>query len=148
MAVFWNQSVVDGIRDWIGGRVAESAGLLMDGAKDAVSYQGHIRPPVFSRANEYPFRQSGELQESITIKAGADPLQWFVVSDAVDSNTGEHYSAEVEKGHWWDGWAFDWEHGNERVKVTMAHQVEARPFMRLAVDEFGPQVFELFKSGK
>ncbi len=130
--MFWNDDVVAKVDALLAERckvlainfsAAVIAGLTLT--------QGHIRPPIFSEAGEYPFMQTHGLANSIKVSQNS-PLSYTVYSDAVDVNTGKHYSSLVEHGYYWDGWAIDWEHGNKPKKFS-AHWVEQRPFMRLTV---------------
>lgn len=137
-------AVAEELTDFLSARVQRAGKFLAGYIKLQIGVQGSISPLVVSSPQEYPLRQSGELQKSIASGPGEYPLQAVVVSDAVDQNIhpGYHYSADVEFGHWWDGWAYDWNTGRI-LKVAKAHVVEPRPYMRRGLRECHQAIFDI-----
>ncbi len=113
-----------------------------------MSNQGSVVPFVASSPAEYPYNWDGVLAASIKAMEGDHPLQWVVLSDAVDTklNVGHHFSGEEEFGHWWDGWAWNWQTG-KIVKVAPAHEVAPRPFMRRGLAESHDQIYSIMSGG-
>lgn len=147
--MFWNGDIItEELTDFLAKRVAASGEYLRDYIKDKLSVQGSVVPFVASSPSEYPYRWGPELQDSIVSGAGDHPLQAVVASDAVDMNlhVGHHFSADEEFGHWWDGWAYDFETG-KIVKVAEAHEVSPRPFMRRGLAEATPNIVSIIATG-
>lgn len=117
------------------------AEFLAERAKEELSTKGSIVPLVVSEPYDYPFMQTGELRESITvINPNYEGDAVYVSSAAVDHhvNPGHVYSADVEFGHWWDGWAYDSADGRVKM-VSYPHHVLPRPFMRLTLAGYGAE---------
>lgn len=144
-AVMDNEAAVaEELTEFLSARLLRAAKYVAGYIKLQISTQGSITPLVVSGPWEYPFRQTGELQQSIKSGEGDHPLQAVVVSDAVDQHLhpGHHYSAEVEFGHWWDGWAWDWKTGRI-LQVSRPHVVQPRPYMRRGLRECHEAIFDI-----
>jgi len=141
---------------WRGARVRrELEAFLSLRVQRAIKYlQGYIKlniganvgsvvPFVASKPGEWPYKWDGVLYDSIETEMETRLLGW-VVSDAVDEHVhpGHHFSAEEEYGHFWDGWAWDFQ-TNRIVKVAEPHWVEARPFMRRGLEECKEAIFTI-----
>jgi hypothetical protein len=109
---------------------------------------GSVVPFVASSPGEYPYLWDGTLRDSVQYAADANPLRGWIVSDAVDKHVhpGHHFSADEEFGHFWDGWAWDFQTG-KIVKVAPPHEVAPRPFLRRGLAECASAVLQIISRG-
>lgn len=147
----WNGArVTRELDDFLGDRVRMAALYLTGYIRANLAMNvGSVQPFVASKAGEWPYLWDGTLRDSVHYAPGPTPLIAYVGSDAVDQHVhpGYHFSADEEFGHWWDGWAWNWETGKV-VKVAPAHEVEPRPFLRRGLHETTATLVQILTTGQ
>lgn len=141
----WNgDKITRELRTFLKARTLRAAKYVAGYIRINLGKQGSVVPFVASKPFEYPYKWGPELQNSIKAMPGNSPLQAVVLSDAVDMNlnVGHHFSGDEEFGHWWDGWAYDFQTGRI-VKVAPAHEVAPRPFLRRGLRECRDAVYTI-----
>jgi hypothetical protein len=98
--------------------------------RDSLSVQGSVVPFVVSRPGEPPYNWDNRMIEGIGyfISESTSTMTITFVSNAFD-DSGRNFAADEEGGHWWDGWAQDFEDNYRWVKISEPHEVAPRPYM-------------------
>ncbi len=105
-----------------------------------LSEEGHVRPFIVSAPGQPPKNWDGRLLNTISIepRESSGWLGWTIMvtgaaQDPRDAHPGNIAAAE-EFGHFWDGWAQDFEDGYKWVWICKPHWVAPRPFMGPLLD--------------
>ncbi len=136
------------ITEQIAAMMSDAGARIEETLREELSTQGHVSPFVVSAPGGVPFNWDNRLVDglSYSVEVKGSEVVLTMVSTAYNDD-GTSIADREEQGHWWDGWAQDFEDGGKWKFIAPAHWVEPRPYMAPMSDRVGANLTRFLRGG-